>query len=339
MKNILATYDFDSPVETVPWPEQGRDGGNNTLAGIRTGKQEFVWKTYTSHSYADRASLEYEYRIVRKLTQASLSFAVPDPLPNRYGEFLHRTDDGWAVLLPRFAGVSLNPDSPQEVFLLGQLLGELQAAMQAFSLKPRPGHHLFATFFEFPASEHSAFTLTPQQLGLSEHMFQTSHLRWWHEEAERLHDFISTTYHTLPHSVCHNDVAPHNVLMTKEHASAILDFEFVTPAARALDVVMGLRMVMQAWKSPDPWKALQSFLYGYAPWVQLTNEEIAALPMLFRLRSIMGILLCLGRQYHLERIPNQLAFKYETAQWIKRNSTQFLDAINRTLESIAKSRN
>lgn len=334
MENILATYDFVAPVEIVPWSEKGGNERNNTLFTIHAGEQEFVWKTYTSHSYAHLASLEYEYRIVHDLTQVSLSFAVPYPLPNRYGEILHHTADGWAVLLPRFPGILLNPDCPQEIFMFGQVLGELHEVMRAFPIAPRPGHHLFATFFEFPFPDHNVFTLTPQQFGLSEDSRHTALFRWWHEEAEYLHNFISTTYHVLPQSICHNDVAPHNILVASGRISALLDFEFITPAARALDVAMGLRMVMQPWKTPEPWKVLQTFLQGYTPWVRLTDQEIAALPLLFRLRSVMGILLHLGRQYHLERIPTLLSDKYETTQWLEHHTTQFLDTISQTIENI-----
>jgi len=107
----------------------------------------------------------------------------------------------------------------------------------------------------------------------------------------------------LPWQLCHNDGTPANVLVEAGRVSAMLDFEFAAPAARALDVAMGLRMTMRVWQNPEPWDVVSRFCRGYARWLPVTEAEARALPWLMRLRGAITVLWWLGRRRRADDGP------------------------------------
>jgi len=148
----------------------------------------------------------------------------------------------------------------------------------------------------FPPPELDPFTLTPARLGLPDTAATENLLGWWREEAARLHAFVEGPYQSLPRQLCHNDVAPANVLVDAGRVSAVLDFEFAAPTARALDVAMGLRMTMRVWENPDPWEMIRRFCRGYTRRLPITHAEVSAMPRLLRLRGAISAMWWLGRR-------------------------------------------
>jgi homoserine kinase type II len=269
-------------------------GVNNQNVRICTGAGDFVWKTYTSHD--DPAEIRYEHNLLTWLATRGMSFAVPAPLPGRDGETLRRFEDQWTALSPWQLGVQLNPTVPDQVELLGSAVGELLAGLRRYPTVARPARHLFGALFHFPPPERDPFTLTPERLGVPSTPDIEDLLGWWREEATRLQAFVKGPYRSLPWQVCHNDVAPGNVLVDAGRVSAVLDFEFAAPAPRALDAAMGLRMTMRLWENPEPWEMVRRFCRGYTRWMPLTDAELSAIPQLLRLRGAITVLWWLGRR-------------------------------------------
>jgi Ser/Thr protein kinase RdoA (MazF antagonist) len=130
--------------------------------------------------------------------------------------------------------------------------------------------------------------------------------------------------------MCHNDVAPANILVDLDRVTAILDFEFAAAAARALDVAMGLRMTMRVWENPEPWEVVRHLCRGYTRWLPLSEAEIQALPWLIRLRGAITVLWWLGRRDEpcdpsivLERIGYARNF----ATWLEQHERAFLGVL------------
>jgi homoserine kinase type II len=142
-----------------------------------------------------------------------------------------------------------------------------------------------------------------------------------------LKEFVNSAYRTLPWQICHNDVSPNNVLVHDGRISAVLDFQFATPAARAFDVAMGLRITMRIWENLEPWKSIRAFFQGYSSWIHLTDEEIRALPTLKRLRNIMALLWQLGRGPKPERLLAHIGYQQNYVRWLKRHESKFLDVL------------
>jgi homoserine kinase type II len=243
----LAAYELVPPVEIIALPGQGV---NNHNVSVRTGSGDFVVKTYTSND--DPASIHYEHRLLNWLAEAGLSFAVPVPIHTPGSASLCGGPFGWTSLSLRLPGSHLDPHRQDHVELLGAATGELQAALRHYPTTPRPGRPLFSTLFGFPLPFRSPFILAPNHLGLPDAPPYNSLLRWWREEAAQVKAFVEGPYGALPWQVCHNDVTPTNVLVEAGRVTAVLDFEFAAPAARALDVAMGLRMTMRIWEDPEP---------------------------------------------------------------------------------------
>ena len=215
---------------------------------------------------------------------------------------------------------------------MGIALGELQVALQPYPTTPRPGHPLFGTLFDFPPSGRDPFTLMPDQLGLPDAPPYAGLLRWWREEAAQLQAFVDGTYRTLPQQACHNDVSPANVLVEAGRVSAVLDFEFATVAARALDVAMGLRMTMQVWENPEPWEVARRFCRGYARWIRMTEAEVLALPQLLRLRTAIPFLWWLGRSGALSdaaRVSRHIDNMQRLVRWLHRQEQRLVDVVMR----------
>jgi Ser/Thr protein kinase RdoA (MazF antagonist) len=325
----LTAYHLTPPVSTFELPLQGT---SNTSVGVRTGAGELVWKSY--NRIHPLASIRYEQRLLAGLAAAGLSFAVPAPLLTQEGALLCCGPQGWGALSARLPGTPLDPYNLDQVEQLGAATGELLAALQGFSNRPRPGRTLFDALFDFPPPERNPITLTPAQLGLPDQEPFASLLAWWREEAARLQAFVVGPYRALPRQLCHNDLAPANVLVEGVRVSAVLDFEFATPAARALDVAMGLRMTMRVWENDAPWEAARRFCCGYRRWMPLAEAEIAALPWLIRLRSAIPVLWWLGRASALggaETAVRGMGYLQNCVRWMDANGGQLVEEVLGTM--------
>jgi homoserine kinase type II len=125
-------------------------------------------------------------------------------------------------------------------------------------------------------------------------------------------------------------MAPANVLVHDGRISAVLDFEFALPAARAFDAAMGLRMTMRVWENPAPWEALRRFMRGYTRHAPFTPEEARATPTLIRLRSAIPVLWWLGRadeQADAGTVLRGIGFQQNYARWLAANERRFVDEL------------
>jgi Ser/Thr protein kinase RdoA (MazF antagonist) len=141
---------------------------------------------------------------------------------------------------------------------------------------------------------------------------------------------VEGPYRALPWQVCHNDVTPANVLVDAGRVTAVLDFEFAAPAARALDIAMGLRMTMQVWENSEPWEAVRRFCHGYTRWTALTDAEVTARPWLIRLRGAITVLWWIGRTAAVGDagpIPARIQYMRNFVHWLDRYEQRFVDVV------------
>jgi Ser/Thr protein kinase RdoA (MazF antagonist) len=321
----LAAYDLKPPVQIFALPFQGV---NNTSAGVRTGGGDFIWKMHTS--YDDLAAIQCEQHLLQWLAGAGLSFAVPVPIATRDGDLLYAGTEGWVSLTPWLPGKRLEHSRLDQVQAFGAAVGELLTALQRYSPPHRSGRSLFGSLFDFPQASLDPFTLTPERLGLPDVAPYGETLAWWRAEAAQLRTFVDGRYRRLPWQMCHNDVAPANILVDIDRVTAILDFEFAAPAARALDVAMGLRMTMRVWEHPEPWAVVRHFCRGYTRWLSLSEAEIQALPWLIRLRGAITVLWWLGRrdvQCDPSIILERIGYARNFAKWLEQHEWAFLGVL------------
>jgi len=109
----------------------------------------------------------------------------------------------------------------------------------------------------------------------------------YHQLSEKL----PALYATLPCQMVHSDYAPSNILMEGARVTAVLDFEFCTHDLRALDLAVALSWwPIELLGSGQEWPLINALGKGYASQIQLTDDEIAALPTLLQMRSISSLL-------------------------------------------------
>jgi len=210
----------------------------------------------------------------------------------------------------------------------------LHAALRHYPDAPRPGRPLFGELFHFPLPLRDPFTVTPEHIGLPDVPPYDELLRWWREEAARLQLFVDGPYRDLPRQLCHNDITPANVLVDAGRVTAMLDFEFAAPAARALDVAMGLRGTMRVWDNSEPWDIVRHFCRGYARWMPLTRQDIDALPWLIRLRGAIAILWWLGHVTAVGEtgpIPERITYLRNFVRWLEDHEQRFVDVVLRAI--------
>jgi homoserine kinase type II len=325
LEEIVQRYGLIPPVRITPLADTGR---NNHLWKVETAEASYVLKQHTSTSYDDPASFIYEWTLLNRLLSSSLSFAIPMPYVGQRGALICM-EEGCFSLAAYLPGARMTPSDLNQVRAFGEALGELQTALAHVPITSRPGRPLFERLFDFPAIDVCA--LTAADLGLTPDPALDDLLAWWRAEASTLKTFAETRYRSLPWQICHNDVTPNNVLIEDQRVSAVLDFEFMSPAARALDVAMALRTTMRIWETPEPWPVVEQFLAGYSRSIRLTEDEIMALPLLLRLRAALPIVWWVGRQQGLDRVPSLIENLRTLVNWLNRYEEPFLDCVRRSI--------
>ena len=289
----LDAYDLAPPVELSPLSGPLSGGIGNLVLGVRTGAGEFVWKGYATH--ADVAAILYEHRLVGWLAGRGLSFAVPVPLPTRDGATLCRVAGGWQALFVRLPGARPDDRDAAQVEAVGAALAELHAALTTYPPDARPGVPPYGDLQRIHPRIPDPYLLTPAELGLPDAPPYDRLLGWWREELAGLRASVEDHYSTLPQQVIHGDCVSGNLLIQDGRITAVLDFDFARPDARAMDVAIGLKYAMRTWDNPDPLPIARAFCRGYARRGWLTTAEVNAMPWLIRLRDAVLAIWCLGR--------------------------------------------
>ena len=292
--HAMQQFDLMAPVQVVThFPSV-----NHQSIQLRTANGDFVIKVYATNQ--DEAALRYEHRLIQWLSWRPASFAVPLPLRMRrslddlatVGTYCYRLTPYIAGESPDFrmqADGQYHPAILTWAAAMGTALGELQTILQARPARQRRPSALFQSLLTYAHPRYDPLHLSAAQVGGSPD--DEALWAWWRTEAAALMRFIDDQYATLPHQLCHNDMSPANLLMRDGRVAAILDFEFACPAARALDVAMALRMIMQLDSNPmNPWAVAEQFCQGYAAWITLTPQEITAMPQLICLRTAIPVI-------------------------------------------------
>lgn len=310
---VRTAYHLTSPVIPFTLPS----GVNNAIVGLHTGSGDFVLKTLLARP--DPALLDYEVTLLRWLAAQGLSFAVPAPVSTRQGDLLLATPDGYKLLLPRLPGRLPVYTDAAEIEAVGAALGELHLALARYPKTPRLGYSSYGALDQAHPQLPNPYALTPAQVGLPNSAIYAELFTWWRAELATLRDFVNTVYLHLPQQVIHSDYAPSNTLYQAGRITAILDFEFVGPDVRAMDVAAGLVFSMRLWENPQPLVNAAAFGRGYSRHQRLTPAEIEALPWLMRLRNAFSCIWWFGRELAAGRQAigvNRIAEMQQMVAWL-----------------------
>lgn len=285
---LLAAYDLKPPVEAFSLP---RAGTNNRTIGVHTGAGDFVWKIY--RTYDDAAPLRREARLLAWLDRQQLPFAVPAPVAGRTGDVSHRVAGGWQMLFTFLPGARPDDRNMAQIVAAGAALAELHRALARYPAEQSSDFATYDNLNQIHPAIPIPEALTPDQFGLPDEPSSERAIDWWRGHIRDLRAFLAGPYQALPHQLIHGDFALGNTLFHQNRLSALLDFEFVSRGARALDLASGLEFALRYWDVVEPdalWSVAAAFCGGYASRERLMPAEIAAIPWLIRLRDTVSAL-------------------------------------------------
>ena len=250
---------------------------------------------------ADSRRVRYEHTVLAALAERPLSFRVAAPIPAAGGETVVSLEGGLAALFPRLEGERVERSSLVHARACGVALAELHAALRRIDPGPAPSLARYGDLDQIHANVPDPWAL-PRALPLEEPV----RVRFT-GILERLRERVPYLYATLPHQLCHNDFSPGNLLMRGDAVGAVLDFEFVGPDLRALDVcTCWYWLAVRGWNGRDGLdpQTVRAFLEGYAvsaehpeqPERPLTPDELSAMADITLLRGAVSVIHREGRR-------------------------------------------
>jgi homoserine kinase type II len=314
-----------------PWrAEPLARGTNNTVQRIESPTGPYVLRVYSNTT--DTARLRFEREVLAHLTEARLPFALPTPLPTLDGAYFLavETEHGKALatLTPYIPGQPPDRDDLDQTTAAGEALGRLTLAMArldapAEGVSWRSSGDL-ARCHPLVPDPPAAFAETPLPSETRQRLI--SGYTWLIER-------MPGHYATLPQQLVHEDFDPGNVLMKGTHVTGVLDFEFCARDLRVMDLaVASTWWPVRHYGTGAEWPIIAALARGYARHITLTDDEIEALPTLFRLRAYTSLIHRLGRsRLGLSRLEDALD-RAEAAinreDWVQRNHVRLIDVVH-----------
>lgn len=329
---LTARYALVPPVTVAPL---GSAGVNNAVWSVRTGAGEFVWKEL-AHASSGALALEYEHWLLAELARQDLPFALPVPVRSLDGAtFLHLPGGGVGLLAPRLPGEQLSRHDLGETAAFGEATGALLTALARVSPRPHPTLTPYGDLRRTHPRLPEPAALTPAALGLPETAEHLDLFNWWRELVAATAAFVAGPYRALPWQLTHADLAPGNALAVAGRVTALLDFEFAQPDARAIDLAAVLTHVLRLWErdTAEALDAAAAFCRGFGRTGALTETEIVALPDLLLLRNAVITIWWLGRDLDAEHPLDlsRLEGVRTLATWLQAHGDDLRDTIRRAL--------
>jgi homoserine kinase type II len=291
------------------WPVSGPWRISPLLGGTNNS----IWRAEAAddQSYVLRLSpdltriprIRYEAELLQSLSDIGLPFRLPLPLRAHSGDIIVLFEQGqgtaaFATLYPLLPGnLQDRPperNNPLSASLAGSTLALLDDALATLPEILLPdGFTPLPTFGEL-AHWHPL---------VSDPLPAVEQLPIDREQAKQIRTFLSDVlesvthlYAQLPQQFLHRDYDPGNILMDHQRVTAVLDFEFAGRDIRILDLCVAL-----SWWPVDllgtgkEWDLIDAFGAAYTHQFFLSEEELLAVPAVFRLRDATSFVHRMGR--------------------------------------------
>lgn len=300
-------------------------GVNNLVFRVADpgGAVRCVLRVYRNH--ADAACLRHEVALLDALRRLSLPFELPAALATRDGcafapADLDATGDtpALAVLWTYVPGEHPDAGDVAMAAAAGGALALLDAALadvDPSTLPGRPTPPLGDLRNRVGALEDPEGALRAIPLpGADADVL----IRLWRVVEER----VPPLYAHLPRQLVHGDFDASNMLVDAGRVSGILDFEFSGVDLRVADLASSLAWWSAgAFGTEAEWALMDALGRGYSARLPLRPDELDALPTLFRLRGIGGLLLRIVRHrqglFSADHLAARAAFTVERERWLQ----------------------
>ncbi len=320
-----------------PWQLTPLTGGTNSL----------VWRAESAdHTYymlrliPDESAipaLQHEAALLETISAYNLPFKLPLPIKTRAGDLFAPCEQengqrAVAVLSPFLVGHPLNRVVDRNDIELTRLAaGALAQLDRALAQLPENilmnGNQALQSFGQF----ETIHPLVPDPAGAFEQLpvehGQIEQLRAIFELAEQQ---IASLYEKLPQQYLHRDYGPSNVLVEGQKITAILDFEFAGRDVRVLDLGIALSWwPFFLFDSGQEWSLIDAFATTYLAICPLREDELQALPAVFRMRDIASFIYRFGRylagREKPERMQNRVQHSLWREAWLTTNKDMLLE--------------
>lgn len=299
---------------------EGQSGWNNTTRFMANEEGEkLVLRVYETHR--DAGKVRFEHAVLRALNGADLPFAVPRPIAAPDGRTYVRLSDGTERLACAFP--YLEGERPPEresgaAYAIGAAAAWLSAALADTRPDEPPA---YPPYYEldraYPLCTEERLealcAAPPEALAAEAGRLRTlaGALRDIRAALPRLRE--------LPHQLVHGDLNASNLLGTAERVTAVLDFEFCTRDARAMEIAVLVSGYVDEASKPSNGDELdaredagsepggdeiepslrlaEEALRSFGANRKLTPAEADAVPLLVRLRKLDVFLHFLSRYW------------------------------------------
>jgi homoserine kinase type II len=285
-------------------------GTNNRTLRVTAGERR--WSLRISQNLTS-AQVRAEHRLLARLAQAGLPFAVPAPVPLPDGSTVADTPGGPATLCAWIPGVQADLGQEAALERLGRAAAELSGALAAVPPQDTPHDWQDGPLQARPRRGCAGRDLTAAGLDAG----RAGVLRDGSNRAVAAWAGIAGR---LPAQVVHADLAASNVLVSPDTGAVtgVLDFEMAGYWIRAVELTVALALSGAAHGPGWPRRAA-AVARGGAWGERLTGAELAALPDLVVVRAMGSTLWRAGRwrrgQSGLAEVASRLDVLAETLRW------------------------
>lgn len=287
-RTVLATWRL-KPVFMRP------GGGTANASLIIVGSRGQFFLRRRNPRYADPEQLTYDHSVLHGLAKAGLPVAkiVRTPQGSRWAEYNERIYE----LFEFVDGADADPQSLEEVAEAGHMLAKFHLATER--LQPS-GKKQWPRYFD-PKTQLKGLkdakkllksgmagdlgTVPPQEVAETID-FLIAQAKFAEEQLP------DKAYGTLPQTIIHGDWHPANFKFRDHKIVGIFDFDWVSRQPRIVDVTDGLLFFgshresaingADIWSLTQPfelvWERMQVFMSAYREHLNLTREELVALP-------------------------------------------------------------
>lgn len=300
-------------------------GSNNRTILVAENDRRWVLRISQNLS---AGQVRAEHKLLARLRQSDLPFALPEPAPTVAGDTVVETANGPATLCHWIAGARPDDTSEQALERIGAALAGLSVAMRDLPFGDAPQDWRGGPMATLPAgvgaggliAELAAAGIRP---GLTE-LLAASAARAdaWHRSAAA----------HLPIQVVHGDIGASNVLADEKSGelTGVLDFEIAGADYRVQDLVATL-LLSGALEGPA-WPArVTALMRGVVSAVRLDPAEICAVPELVVGRSVGSALWRAGRWRRglseLDDVADRLDELAATVTFVSESGDELLDVL------------
>jgi homoserine kinase type II len=306
MTSLLTEWGLPSDARLTPADR----GTNNQTMIVSVGSRRLVLRI-SQNLTADQ--VRAEHRLLARLRQAGLPFAVPEPRPTLTGEDLVETGAGPATLTAWLRGVRPRLSGEASLRRIGRTVGLLSRALAPVPPQDAPHNWRTAVAVHPEVPDVGDLCRDLRAAGVDPELTRLL--------ATRAAEADGSPVTGLPVQVVHGDLAASNLLADERtgEITAVLDFEIAGLDARVHDFMTALKQCATL-DGPGWRQQVAAMAEGYACVQEMTGAEAAAVPRLLSTRMVASVLWRAGRwrrgQAELAEVADRLRGLERTSTWL-----------------------